>query len=423
MKLQYVLISGAIIGYSTILDLVRRIIFPLLTKISEKRGWDLPARQRFPYSIRDHRNRSVVWIHAASLGEAKLLFKFLEILEQRHPEDLYLLTAATRNGVKYLESRDVKSVCATGFLPLDTIPLVSGLVDHFRVTRVWLLETELWPSMLWTCRRKGIPVGIVNARIEEKSFSNYKRFRGVLKFLFGCFDVVLAQNETYAQRFAELGVKTENIHIVGNLKSHIMIKRPPRKEWLALRKGLNISDNQPVITAACVHAPEGRTLRVCLDILKKNKMHCKLIVVPRHLQDVPDLLKQLGGNALHLRDITTSRKWDICVIEKIGILDEMYKIADAAIVGGTFDSTGGHNVWDPAKFGIPVFFGPDYHTQIDGCEKLITAGVGFKAEESRDLATLILRVMKTEAKKFVNAQLLFQETINKRQAVLEPLIP
>jgi 3-deoxy-D-manno-octulosonic-acid transferase len=62
-----------------ILDLVRRIVFPLLTKISEKRGWDLPARQRFPYSIRDHRNRSVVWIHAASLGEAKLLFKFLEI--------------------------------------------------------------------------------------------------------------------------------------------------------------------------------------------------------------------------------------------------------------------------------------------------------------------------------------------------------
>ncbi len=423
MKIKYALISFCIVGYSTILELVRCLVFPFLKRISDRKGWDLAARQRFPYSIKDHRNRAVVWVHAASLGEAKLLHKFLEILEQRHPEDLYLVTATTRNGVQYLQERPTNTICATGFLPIDTIPLIKGVIEHFRVSRVWLLETELWPSMLWTCKRKGIPVGIVNARMEEKSFVNYRRFKGVLQYLFECFDVVLAQNETYAERFTQLGVKIKNIHIVGNLKSHIMIKRPPRKEWLALRKGLNLNDSQFVITAGCVHALEGKALKTCFDILKNSNMPCKLIIVPRHLEEVPELLAQMDGNVAHIRDIATSSKWEICLIEKIGILDDMYKIADAAIVGGTFDSTGCHNVWDPAKYGIPVFFGPCYHTQKDGCEKLMNSGVGFRAENPAELASAIIRVMKTDAKKFVNAQIMFKETINKSQSVLEPLIP
>lgn len=202
-----------------------------------------------------------------------------------------------------------------------------------------------------------------------------------------------------------------------------MIKRPPRKEWLALRKGLNLNDSQFVITAGCVHALEGKALKTCFDILKNSNMPCKLIIVPRHLEEVPELLAQMDGNVAHIRDIATSSKWEICLIEKIGILDDMYKIADAAIVGGTFDSTGCHNVWDPAKYGIPVFFGPCYHTQKDGCEKLMNSGVGFRAENPAELASAIIRVMKTDAKKFVNAQIMFKETINKSQSVLEPLIP
>lgn len=409
--------------YSSIFEILRRILPLLLKRVAQKKGWDITERQKIPSAVRDHRNRTVVWVHAASLGESKLLFKFLEILEQRHPEDLYLITATTRAGVHYLEKNRPSSVCGVGYLPFDTIPLMKSVIQQYGVSRIWLLETELWPSMLLVSIHEHIPVGLVNARIEEKSFNRYKKFQGILNFLFGFFDIVLAQNETYAERFSELGVKKENIHIVGNIKSHVFIKRPPRKDWLALRRALNLNDNNFVLTAGCIHAGEGPFLKQCFSILEKNHFPCKMIVVPRHLEDVTDLLEELGGNVVHLNDITTSRKWDICVIEKMGILDDMYKIADAALVGGTFVNVGGHSVWDAARFGIPVFFGPDYHTQTDSCEKLLNAGVGFKADDSSELAKLILKVMKTDAKKFMNAQNLFMETVNKRQSVLEPLIP
>ena len=107
----------------------------------------------------------------------------------------------------------------------------------------------------------------------------------------------------------------------------------------------------------------------------------------------------------------------------MGILDEMYKISDIAFVGGTFVDVGGHNVWDPARFGIPVFFGPDYHTQTEGCEKLMDAGVGFAAANGLELAEQIVRVMKKEPRKFINAEILFMETVNKEQSIIEPLLP
>lgn len=409
--------------YSFFMEIAHRIAGIVLKKAAEQKGWDIPQRQRPPSPVRDFRNRTVVWIHASSMGEAKLLFKFLGILEQRHPEDLYLVTATTRSGVQYLERNKTATICGIGYLPFDTLSLMTDTIENYNISRVWLLETELWPAMLWVCRKRKIPVGLVNARMELKSFSRYRKFRKLLMPVFSGLDIVLAQTEEYASRYTCLGVKKEVIHIVGNIKGHIYIKRPPRKEWISLRRQMNLTEDNLVLTAGCLHAGEGKAIRKCVDLLSKKNMHCKFIVVPRYLEEVPAIMDEIGGNIAHFNDISTSRKWDICIIEKMGVLDEMYKVADAAFVGGTFVNIGAHNVWDPARFGIPVFFGPDYHTQTESCEKLLTAGVGFKAENGEELANLIFKVIRIDARKFVNAQMMFMETINKRQSVLEPLIP
>ncbi|NLW33381.1 MAG: hypothetical protein GXY77_18195 [Fibrobacter sp.] len=423
MNIEQLILSWAICVYGYSFEIIRRTIFPFLKGVSKKKGWDLPLRQKIPFPVRDFRNRTVVWVHAASLGETKLLLKFLNILNQRHPEDLYLVTATTRNGVQYLQTKRPPSVCAVGFLPVDTIPLVNEIINHYHISRVWLLETEIWPSMLWVCRKQSIPVGLANARMEERSYNRYLKFRKIFKYLFQDFDILFAQNEEYADRFATFGIRRENIHIVGNIKGQIMIKRPNRNEWLNTRKMLNLGENDFVITAGCVHAGEGREIRQCVDLLDQKGLQCKLIIVPRYLNEVEKLIDETGKGTVHLNDIHTSQPWDICIIEKVGILDEMYKIADAAFTGGTFVSVGGHSIWEAAQFGIPVFFGPDFHTQKDSCERLISAGVGFKSKDGTDLALQIIRVLKTDARKFVHSQTMFMETINKSQSVLEPLIP
>ncbi|HEX3019456.1 MAG TPA: glycosyltransferase N-terminal domain-containing protein [Chitinispirillaceae bacterium] len=417
------IISSVVYVYSALFTLIRFVVFPFFKNIDRHRKWDLALRQRVPAAIRDYRKSKIVWVHAASLGEAKLLCKFLSILEQRYPEDMYVVTAVTRTGVEFLEKNVPDSVCSIGFFPLDTIPLVKKIITHYNIRRVWLLETELWPSMLWTLKSLGIPVGIVNGRIEEKSFVRYRRYRFLLKYFFEGFDIVLAQNQAYADRFRELGVNSERIHITGNIKGQVIIKRPSVHEWNRVRQDLGLSEQDLVICCGCVHAGEGIVLSQCIDALKKNGINCKMIVVPRYLNEVPDLIGEMGKDLVHLNDITASCKWEMCIIEKMGILDDMYMIADAAIIGGTFTNIGGHNVWDAARFGIPVFFGPDYHTQVDGCEKLITNGIGFKSQDAVELADLITDVLKREPKKFMQAQMLFMELINKSQSIPGTLLP
>jgi tRNA (guanine-N7-)-methyltransferase len=395
----------------------------LLKKVSDHYGWDLPLRQRLPATFRDFRNRTVVWIHAASLGESKLLIKFLETLKKKHSEDLYLITAATRDGVNYIHANKTPGVCAAGFLPIDTIPLMTRIIEHFSINRLWIIETELWPSLLWVCRHKKIPIGIVNARIEEKTFKWYYKFKSFLSFLFETVDVILAQTQDYAARYNALGVNPSNIHIVGNIKSHISITRPPKKEWQAVRSNLNIKENDQVLVAGCVHAGEAAILQECYKLLAKSDTVNKLIIVPRHLKEVGKISEEAGNGVVTLNDVRTSQNWDVCIVNRTGVLDDMYKCADAAFIGGTFVNIGGHNVWDAARYGIPVFFGPDYSTQIDGCETLLTNGVGFKVHNATELAEMVYRVLKREASKFMHAQRLFIDTMNRRQSLLEPLIP
>jgi len=96
MKFSDGIISLVTYGYSTLLTLIRLTVFPFLKNMDRKRNWDLAGRLKIPAAIRDYRHKKVVWVHAASLGEAKLLCKFLSILEERNPDDMYVVTAVTR---------------------------------------------------------------------------------------------------------------------------------------------------------------------------------------------------------------------------------------------------------------------------------------------------------------------------------------
>ncbi|MBN1760515.1 MAG: hypothetical protein JW863_19455, partial [Chitinispirillaceae bacterium] len=213
------------------------------------------------------------------------------------------------------------------------------------------------------------------------------------------------------------------VHVVGNIKGHIRIERPQKSRWLELRRAMNIDEKAFVVTAGCMHAGEGQVLRSFFRNMDRLGYPCKLVVIPRYMEEAAALLDEIGGNIAHFHDITTARKWDICVIEKMGILDEMYKIADAAVIGGTFTDTGGHNMWDAACYAIPLFFGPDVHTQQASAAALLEAGVAFSAPDGESLAQRVFSVCRAEPMRFLEAQREFIETTNKKQSVVEPLLP
>jgi len=375
--------------YSALIEAFGISILPLIAAAKAAPRWNIKERCGLPFAREAVNGRTVAWIHAASMGESKVLMKFLDILKKKHPGDAYVLTATTRSGVEYLSTQPTDNVVAVGFLPLDTLRLMRSMIDSFRVTRVWLMETELWPSMMMACIRAGVPVGIVNARMEERSFNSYRRFRALCTPIFRSLDIVLAQNEPYARRFALMGTRPDKVHIIGNLKSLVDIGVPPPQQRQALRGAMHLGNGDFVLTAGCVHAGEGIVLKDALAILREGGMHVKCIVVPRHLGDTPALINEFGGAALHVKEARAPREWDVCIIEKMGVLTDMYKAADAAFIGGTFVPVGGHNVWDAAQFALPVFFGPHHHAQRESCEQIIQAGAGFSVTGARDLARRI----------------------------------
>jgi 3-deoxy-D-manno-octulosonic-acid transferase len=409
--------------YNAMVETARLVLLPLLSPLNKRRGWDLDKRNKLPRIVRGHRCRTVVWVHAASLGEAKLLLRFLLVLERRNPDDCYVVTATTRSGVEYLEAMKRPSIYAIGFLPFDSQRLMRSLLDTFSISRVWLLETELWPGMLHACMGRNIPVGIANARMEKHSFARYRAWRALLAPLLAKLDIVLVQNDTYAQRFILLGARKERIHVVGNMKTHVTIQPPVPVERERPRAKLQLNGSEPVIVAGCFHAGEGALLRAALDELRTAGRTVRCIVVPRYLREADALAGELGDGVLRLRGAATKTPWKICLIEKLGILETLYRIADAAIVGGTFIDIGGHNVWEPAQAAIPVFFGPYYYEQRSGCEKLLAAGIGFLATNAHELAQQVETALWTGKERFSAARALFTEETNRREILVEPLIP
>ncbi len=110
-------------------------------------------------------------------------------------------------------------------------------------------------------------------------------------------------------------------------------------------------------------------------------------------------------------------------MEKMGVMEAMYGIADAALVGGTFDATGGHNMWDAAQFGIPVLFGPNFSTQRESGDALIAAGIGFCVDGAENLALAIVRALRNNEPRLAEAKTVFAQKTNESVLHLQELIP
>jgi 3-deoxy-D-manno-octulosonic-acid transferase len=135
------------------------------------------------------------------------------------------------------------------------------------------------------------------------------------------------------------------------------------------------------------------------------------------------LRETLGPEAVVLKKPYSNREWRICIIDGYGILEDMYMIADCAVVGGSFNSVGGHNVWEAAQFGIPVLWGPNYHTQKQSCDHLMEAGVGFSVLNSTELCDKLVHILKTDAKSFIRAEMAFMEKTGRGSQRLQKAIP
>ena len=195
-----------------------------------------------------------VWLHAVSVGEVVAAGPVIRALRARYPGLPILLTTTTRTGADAAVGLLRDPLIIHRYAPLDFPGAVARFLKRYQPLAMLLMETELWPNQLAACRRKQLPVVLLNARLSERSCRRYQRFQGLFNSLAGNLTLLLCQHQDDADRFARLGVDAGRLRVTGSVKFDITYADTVTDGGLALRRQLG--EDRPVWIAASTHEGE-----------------------------------------------------------------------------------------------------------------------------------------------------------------------
>src|SRR6185295_11090286 len=330
---------------------------PALLKMRGKRGKEDLSRldERRGRPSRTRPDGKLIWIHGASVGESLAALPLVAALLQKQDRHV-LVTTGTVTSAQLMAER-LPERAFHQYAPIDAVDSVRRFLRHWRPDLALFVESELWPNLILQTRAQQIPMGLINARLSERSFRGWSRASGVAKRLLSCFDECLAQDTLVADRLRALGAKA--VRVSGSLKADAP---PLPADDKALAEFLTALGPRPVFLAASTHpGEEEQLLKVAQDL---RTPHAKplTIIVPRHPFRGPDIermasdlkfsVKRRAANALP--EATT----EIYIADTLGELGLFYRAAKFAFLGGSLIEHGGQNPLEPARLGTAVLTGP-----------------------------------------------------------------
>ncbi len=330
------------------------------------------------------------WVHAVSLGEVKAIEVFLREAPTKAGVKIFL-TLVTPEALAWATERNIAAMVTAA--PVD-LPWVVRRV--FRVVQPKLLisvESEFWPNLLREARRSGARVALINGRISAHSYRSYLRFRSWLPALWENFDLVAVRQHEDASRFADLGIPQRKIHVTGNLKYDLPLPVPLPASSAASLKG-------PVLVIGSSRHGEERELLPVMTSLGARFSNLQIIWAPRHLERIQEIENLFIAQGLHPIRKTQQGVSGPCVLwDTMGELLDAYRMADIAVIGGSFVPKGGQNPIEPAALGVPVVFGPSMENFHGIAEVLVQQGGGAQVtltELERCLADLLENAAKRQ---------------------------
>jgi len=345
--------------------------------------------------------RPALWVHAVSVGEVITAAPLVDELRRRFPECEVWLSVSTFTGyeVAHKKLADLRVF----YFPFDLSFIVSRFFRRLQPQAVILVELELWPNFLLVARRSNVPVVVANARITERSARRYALGRSATRCLFNLPSSFGAQNEVYRDRLLRLGVEPGRIEVLGNLKHDRGPAVLPEKS-LALRADLGWGHaGSLVIAGGSTHPGEETALLRAHEALKDRSPAPYLILVPRHVERLSDAeLTSWGSRDLLLRwsalrgqarPLDPPREPFVLVVDTVGELELFYALADIVFVGGSLIPHGGHNLFEPARYGRPIIFGPHVHNFRDEADLLLRAGGAVRLAGAGELLPALRRLI------------------------------
>ena len=368
---------------------------PLILAWRTRRGKEEPDRrsERYGRASAPRPKGFLAWFHASSVGEANAALPVIETIAAERPEVRMLLTTATVTSARLARSRLPKNVLHQ-YVPLDNKSYVQRFLHHWRPDLAVLVESEIWPNLVLETKGEGIPLLLINGRMSSSSFKRWRRRPGLSRPLFSAFDLVLAQNDSLAERFAQLGVaRTLD---VGNLKADAP---PPPADLPGKRRLAAAISGRIVWLAASTHPGEEELVAEAHKKMKQDQPTLLTIIVPRHPERGKPIAEALGANlrvALRSEGQLPEASTDIYVADTIGELGLFYALSPIAFVGGSLIERGGQNPVEPIKLGAAVLTGPNWQNFRDSYTELLKASGCKEVGNAASLADAALGLLKDE---------------------------
>lgn len=378
-----------------------------------------------PLRLRSSAKSGSIWIHAVSVGEVLAVSHLVAELKKNVPQRPVFVSTTTATGQTLARQRFGEA--QVFFMPLDLGLPVRAYLDLLRPSLLILAETEFWPNLLHLAHNRGARVAIVNARVSDRSFPRYRRFRSLFARVLTNVDLFLSQTEEDARRLREIGAIPERVHVSGNLKFDVRAAATsPLQESLHQA----IQDAPVLVCGSTAEGEEQLVLEAFQKVLQRFPS-AVMVLAPRHPERFDKVANLIDGQRIPWTRRSTwpaadqaSIAGSVFLLDSVGELSSVYALATVAFVGGSLlPGVGGHNILEPAQHGVPVLVGP--HTvNFREIVNIFEQGEGIKIVSAEEFGGEIVRLLgNSEARRALGqrARQLFLENTGATARTVEAL--
>lgn len=331
-------------------------------------------KERFGLEDEAEIPQNAIWLHCASVGEVLSMREVINQLSKIYKNPI-IVTTSTQAGKETAQKNP--QITKAFLAPLDFYPSCKRFIKLAKPFRLFVVEREIWPNMLWAAHTLNVPSFLLNGRISEKSTKAYKLVAPLFRTVLAPLEFATLHTQEDAGRYASLGINENKLHVCGNVKYDTLSDQPKKlTEVDSLIKSLGWK-GEKIFVLGSTHPLEEEILFKAFPAI--HRAGVKVIFAPRHLERSQEIKENLGKtdyNFAFLSDGVPTQKVDLLCADVMGLLQSLYARATFAFVGGSIAPRGAHNLLEPAILTKVVLFGKHFYNTPLTAHALLEKGGG-----------------------------------------------